>query len=90
MCGKLGTNEVDSMQNMMSMAVYFVIANTFDLDVDELYPDSDLKNDLGMTAPIQEQLDASIMDMFNDLQVNFSAVKTVQDIVNQVAKVQFH
>ncbi|MCQ8128167.1 acyl carrier protein [Methylomonas rivi] len=90
MCGKLGVNEVESMQNMMSMAVYFVIADTFDLDVDEVYPDSDLKIDLGMTSPIQKQLDASIMDMFNDLHIDFSEVKTVQDVVDQVAKVQIH
>ena len=31
MCGKFGTNEIESMQNMMSMAVYFVIADTFDI-----------------------------------------------------------
>ena len=34
MCGKFGTNEVESMQNMMSMAVYFVIADTFDVDIE--------------------------------------------------------
>lgn len=90
MCGKLGNTEVESLQNMMSMAVYFVLADTFDVDIDDLSPNSDLKADLGMTSSIQTQLDESIMDMFNQAQVDFSQIKTVQDIVDQVAKVQLH
>lgn len=90
MCGKLGTNEVESMQNMMSMAVYFVIADAFDVDIEEVSADSDLKDDLGMTGLIQEQLDGVIMDMFNNLHVDFGQVKTVQDIVNQVTKIKLH
>lgn len=90
MCGKLGNTEVESLQNMMSMAVYFVLADTFDVDIDELSPSSDLRTDLGMTSSIQSQLDESIMDMFNQAQVDFSRIKTVQDVVDQVAKVQLH
>jgi acyl carrier protein len=90
MCGKLGNNEVESLQNMMSMAVYFVLADTFDMDFDDISPNSDLKSDLGMTPTIQAQLDESIMDMFNQAQVDFNQIKTVQDIVDQVAKVQLH
>jgi hypothetical protein len=47
MCGKLGSNEVESLQNMMSMAVYFVLADTFDMDFDDIQPNSNLKTDLG-------------------------------------------
>lgn len=90
MCGKLGNTEVESLQNMMSMAVYFVLADTFDVDIDDLLPSSDLRADLGMTSSIQTQLDESIMDMFNQAQVDFNRIKTVQDVVDQVAKVQLH
>ncbi len=90
MCGKFGANEVESMQNMMSMAVYFVIADTFDVDIETVSADSNLRSDLGMTAPIQELLDETIMDMFNNLHIDFNQVKTVQDIVSQVTKVQLH
>jgi acyl carrier protein len=90
MCGKLGSNEVESLQNMMSMAVYFVLADTFDMDFDDIQPNSNLKTDLGMTSSIQTQLDESIMDMFTQVKVDFSQIKTVQDIVDQVAKVQLH
>lgn len=90
MCGKLGTNEVESMQNMMSMAVYFVLADTFDLDIDDISPNSDLQSDLGMTNSIQQKLDASIMDMFNQTQIDFSRIKTVQDVVDQITTVRLH
>jgi len=90
MCGKFGSNEIESLENMMSMAVYFVIADTFDMDVDELYPDSDLINDLGMTSRLKEQLEDSIEEMFDNLHVDFGGAKTVQDIVSQVAKVTLH
>lgn len=90
MCGKLGSNEIESMQNMMSMAVYFVLADTFDMDVEELLPESNLEADLGMTPSIQELLGANIMDMFNNLHIDFSNAKTVQDILNQVNSVTVH
>ena len=88
MCGKLGNDEVESMQNMMSMAVYSVLADFFDVNIDDISPSSDLQNDLGMTASIQEQLGRAMMDMFDNLQLDFSQVKTVQDIVNQVVETQ--
>lgn len=90
MCGKLGNNEIESLENMMSMAVYFVIADVLDVDADGLLPNSDLKHDLGMTAAMQDQLNIAIMEMFDNFHVNFNAVNTIQDIVNQVAKVTFH
>ncbi|WP_157197909.1 MULTISPECIES: hypothetical protein [Methylomonas] len=84
MCGKFGGNEVESLQNMMSMAVHLVIADTFDLDVDDVSLDSDLQNDLGMDADLRDKLDSSIMEMFNQLHLDFSRIKTVADVVKQV------
>ena len=37
MCGKLGTSEVDTIKNMMTMTVYFVLADIFDLDVMDMF-----------------------------------------------------
>lgn len=90
MCGKMGGNEVESMQNMMSMAVYCVIADALDVDIDDLEPETDLQRDLGLTSSVQEILDQSIMDMFDNFHVDFSRVKTVQDIVNQVTHITIH
>ncbi|WP_427501611.1 hypothetical protein ACQE3E_10580 [Methylomonas sp. MED-D] len=84
MCGKFGGNEVESLQNMMSMAVQLVIADTFDLDVDDVSLDRDLQNDLGMDADLRDKLDSSIMEMFNQLHLDFNRIKTVADLVEQV------
>ncbi|WGS88140.1 hypothetical protein [Methylomonas sp. UP202] len=84
MCGKFGGNEVESLQNMMSMAVQLVIADTFDLEVDDVSLDSDLQNDLGMDADLRDKLDSSITEMFNELHLDFSRIKTVADLVEQV------
>lgn len=89
MCGKLGNNEVETLENMMSMAVCFVIADTLDLDIDALEPDAHL-SDLGMTEGKRIALDDAIQDMFNQFSVDFTRVSTVRDIVDQVAKVQLH
>ncbi len=79
-----GENEMESMQCMMTMLVYCSLANAFNLDINKISDDSDLKHDLGMTTPIQEKLQKSIIEMCNGAQVNFGLVKTVQDVVNQV------
>jgi hypothetical protein len=69
---------------MMAMLVYCAIAKTFNLDIDELSEDSNLKHDLGMTGPNQEKLQASIIEMCNGVQINFGRIKTVQDVVSNV------
>ncbi|MDT4328630.1 hypothetical protein ACQE3D_10210 [Methylomonas sp. MS20] len=84
MCGKFGGNEAESLQNMMSMAVQLVIADTFDLDVDDVSLDSELQNDLGMDTDLRDKLDSSVMEMFNELHLDFSRIKTVADVVKQV------
>jgi hypothetical protein len=79
-----GDNELESKQCMMAMLVYCAIAKTFNLDIDELSEDSNLKHDLGMTGPNQEKLQASIIEMCNGVQINFGRIKTVQDVVSNV------
>lgn len=88
MCGKLGNDEIESMQNMMSMAVYSVLADVFNVDIGDVSPNCDLENDLGMTASSQGKLDTAIRDMFDNLHIDFGKVKTVQDIVDQVVEIK--
>ncbi len=84
MCGKFGDDEIESMRNMMSLAVYSVLADIFDVNMSEISPNSDLENDLRMTASIREQLDEKIKEMFDNFHVDFSKAKNVQDIVDQI------
>jgi len=84
MCGKMGNSEVDTIKNMMSMSVYYVIADCFDMDAMELEPYNALDNDFHMTTEVKSLLSESITDMFNGHQLEFATIHTVQDIVDQV------
>lgn len=90
MCGKIGDNEIESMQNMMAMSVYFIIADTFDVDAMDIEADNDLQKDLHMTNKIKHELNESFMDMFNGYQLDFSKIHKVQDIVDQIVTVELN
>jgi len=87
MCGKMGNNEIDSMQNMMAMSVYFVIADAFDIDVMDIEPNDDLEKDFHMTQVIKQDLSESVEDMFNGCQLDFTEIHNVQDVVDQIVTV---
>jgi len=87
MCGKMGNNEIDSMQNMMAMSVYFVIADAFDIDAMDIEPNDDLEKDFHMTQVIKQDLSESVEDMFNGCQLDFTEIHNVQDVVDQIVTV---
>lgn len=87
MCGKMGNNEIDSMENMMAMSVYFVIADAFDIDVMDIEPDKDLDKDFHMSAKNKHDLSELVIDMFNGRQLDFTSIHNVQDIVDQIVTI---
>jgi len=84
MCGKMGNSEIDTIKNMMSMSVYYVIADCFNMDAMELEPNIMLDNDFHMSAEEKRLLSESITDMFNGYHLQFATIHTVQDVVDQV------
>ena len=88
MCGKLGDNEIESMQSMMSIAVYSIVADAFNVDIESISPDSDLQNDLGMTEAIKKNIEQGVSNTFDNLQLDFSRIKTIRDLVAQVVQLQ--
>jgi len=90
MCGKIGKDAIESMQNMMSMSVYYVIADCLDVDAMDLEPNEDLDNDLHMTDAMKSLLSESIIDMFNGRQLDYSTIHNIQDVVNQVITTELH
>ncbi len=86
MCGKMGHDEVDSMQNMMAMSAYFVIADALDVDAMELDGEHDTDKDFQLTEADRKLLSESISDMFNGLELDFSQIHQVKDIIDQVVK----
>ncbi len=84
MCGKMGHDEVDSMQNMMAMSAYFVIADALDIDAMDLEGEQDLEKDFHLSDAERQLLSESISEMFNGLELDFSQINQVKDIVDQV------
>ena len=88
MCGKMGKNEVDSMKNMMTLAVYYVVADVFDVDAMDLDVTTDFYKDLHSSQAMQNKLYESVSDMFNGLKLDGMHSHTVQDIVDQVVSIE--
>ena len=80
MCGKFGVDAIDSMKNMMTMSLFFVIADVLDVDAMELEADQELL----MSEPLKQILHESVMEMFNGCELDFSKIHSIQDIVIQV------
>ena len=76
--------EIDSVKNMITMSVYFIIADTLDIDMLELQPDTELVKDLNLDSHKIAELTKSIMASFDNLKLDFSLIQSVQDIVDQV------
>ncbi len=83
----MGNSEIDTMKNMMAMSVYYIIADAFDIDAMDIEPKDSLENDLHMTDQSKQELNDLVIDMFNGQRLDFSTIRNVQDIVDQVARV---
>ena len=75
-------NEIESVNNLLTLSVYFTIADCLDLDAMTLQAEDDLRKHLGMTDIQQQALFESIKDQFEGEQLDFSVIQTVQDIVD--------
>lgn len=76
----------DDLQKLTN-TIYFVIAESLQIDMQQIRPESRLLQDLAMTPQQQQELSEFIMHLFNDYQLNFSTIDSVQDLVDQVLTV---
>ncbi len=84
MRGNTSINEIESVNNLLTLSVYFTIADCLDLDAMTLQADDDLRKDLAMTDIQQQTLFESVKDQFEGEQLDFSVIQTVQDMVDQL------
>ncbi len=80
----MGIEEYDIELNLITMTVHFLIAEVLDLDMLNIEASSLLESDLGMTESLRKVFSCSIKEMFDGFELDYSFIKTVQDIVNQV------
>lgn len=71
------------------MSLNSIIADVFDLDLDDLKGELSLQKDLHMTAEQAEELAETIAEFFDDLQVDFARINTLDDLFNCVVAAEF-
>ena len=86
MCSKMGIDEFDTVANLMGLSICAVVSDVLDADIGDLEMESHLEMDLGLTADRQSELENAIREYFDDFQVDFSSINTIQDLVDQVVE----
>lgn len=89
MCIKAGNNELGSVKALMAMSLNALIAEVFELDLDELDKYLSLTRDLGMDKNKQEELSTMIAEYFDDLHIDFSQVDTLEQLFQTIVEVEF-
>ena len=86
---KLDDNELDTMKELLTMALNAVVAEFLNVDVDRVHPGSRLKSDLGMSPAAKKRLQKEIAFIFDYEEIDIPNGMKVEELVDQVAKLEF-
>lgn len=89
MCFKAGNDELDTVKNLMLMALRAAIAQALDVEMDELEPEQRLVADLAMDADKRAELVELIADTFDGLTLDLDALETIGQIYEAVVLEEF-
>jgi acyl carrier protein len=89
MCFKAGNDELDTVKNLMLMALRAAIAQALDVEMDELEPEQRLVEDLAMDAAGRAELVELIADTFDGLTLDLDALETIGQIYEAVVLEEF-
>lgn len=89
MCIRAGSNELESVKNLMSMSLMAVIAEALRVDIDEISERARLVEDLHMDAEGRRELEAMVADVFDGLKVNVNTTPTVGALLDRVVMCEF-
>jgi acyl carrier protein len=89
MCIRAGSNELESMKNLMGMSLMAVIAEALQTDIDAVAESSHLVRDLQMDSAGKRQLEALIAEVFDGLQLNLDTTPTVAALLDRVVLSEF-
>lgn len=81
---KTSAHEIESINNLVTMSVYFTIADCLGLDAMDLHAEDHLENDLGMSDSQKQALAEAVMTQFDGEILDFSGIFTVQNIIDQL------
>ena len=89
MCIKAGNDELDTVKNLMLMALRAAIAQALDVELDEIEPEVRLVADLGMDDAKREELAELVADTFDGLTIDLQAIETIGELYEQVVLHEF-
>lgn len=89
MCIRAGSNELESVKNLMGMSLMAVIAESLEADIEAIRETDHLVNDLRMDNASKQRLEAMIADLFDGLQVNLNTTPTVNALLDKVVRSEF-
>ena len=89
MCIRAGSNELESVKNLMGKSLKAVVADALHADIEAVNDDSRLVEDLHMNANAELELEAMIADVFDGLHVDIQKTPTVAALLDQVVMKEF-
>lgn len=89
MCIKAGTDELESVKNLMGMALKAVVADALQADLDEVVDEARLVEDLRMGSAESQVLRELIADTFDGIEVDLRQTPTFSALLNRVVLSEF-
>jgi len=89
MCIRAGSNELESVKNLMGMSLMAVVADALHTEIDNVTEDAHLVEDLHMDNSSEEELEYMIADVFNGLHVDVQETPTVSALLDKVVRNEF-
>lgn len=89
MCIKIAEDELGTVKALMTMSLNAIIADVFDLDLDDIKAELRLREDLNMSVGQQQQLVDVIGEYFDDIRVNLDEIKTLGELFERVVFSEF-
>ncbi len=89
MCIKIAEDELGTVKALMTMSLNAIIADVFDLDLDDIKAELRLREDLNMSVGQQQQLVDVIGEYFDDISVNLDEIKTLGELFERVVFSEF-
>ncbi|PKM43882.1 MAG: hypothetical protein CVV05_13620 [Gammaproteobacteria bacterium HGW-Gammaproteobacteria-1] len=89
MCIKAGTNELESVKNLMGMALKAVVADALQADLDEVVDEARLVEDLRMGSAESQVLRELIADTFDGIEVDLHQTPTFSALLDRVVLSEF-
>jgi len=89
MCIKIGNNELSAIKGLMTMTLNSIIAEIFNLELEEIELNTRLYDDLHMTVAQEQEFSALLDEYFDGLNIDFKKAKTLDEIYQIVIETEF-